>query len=133
MVALSNNASLTVVAMPESLIQSPGQQPVSSMMIPGSSGDVSNAALSLEKKSRIANESQQMLATLKDAVSNLNDMLQKNKTSLNIQIDPSLSTPVISVFDSNTGELIRTIPNEVVIRVAHSMEGLKGLMHDQIL
>lgn len=133
MVTISNNASLSVVAMPESLIQDLGQKPLSTMTIQGSSGDASNAAKSLEKKSNIANESQRMLAALHEAVSTLNDMLQKNKTNLNIQLDSALSTPVISVFDSNTGELIRTIPCEAVIRIAHSIEGLKGLMHDKIM
>jgi uncharacterized FlaG/YvyC family protein len=35
------------------------------------------------------------------------------------------------VSNSITGEVVRQIPNEVVLRIAHSIEEFKGVLHDQ--
>jgi uncharacterized FlaG/YvyC family protein len=40
--------------------------------------------------------------------------------------------PVILVKNQDSGEVIRQIPNEVVIKVAHSIEDLKGILHNDI-
>jgi len=34
----------------------------------------------------------------------------------------------VTVTSLSTGEVIRQIPNEVVVRVAHSIEKIKGLL-----
>jgi len=35
------------------------------------------------------------------------------------------------VRNTNTGEVIRQIPNEVVVKFAHSLENLKGLLFNE--
>jgi flagellar protein FlaG len=35
---------------------------------------------------------------------------------------------VVTVRSAETGEVIRQIPNEVVVRVAHNIERVKGLL-----
>ena len=40
---------------------------------------------------------------------------------------------VQDVYNPATGEVVRQIPNEVVIKVAHSIENIKGLLMDQML
>jgi flagellar protein FlaG len=47
---------------------------------------------------------------------------------LNFSIDPALNRPIVTVTNKETGEVIRQIPNEVVIRMAHSIEDTKGLL-----
>jgi uncharacterized FlaG/YvyC family protein len=37
------------------------------------------------------------------------------------------------VRSTATGEIVRTIPNEVVLKVAHEIEKFKGLFADQLL
>jgi len=37
---------------------------------------------------------------------------------------------VIKVTNSTTGEVIRQIPDETVLRIAHTMEALKGMLYD---
>jgi uncharacterized FlaG/YvyC family protein len=39
-----------------------------------------------------------------------------------------LNGPIIQVRRAETGEVIRQIPNEVVVRVAHNLEKLQGLL-----
>jgi flagellar protein FlaG len=50
---------------------------------------------------------------------------------LHFSIDDKMNTPVILVKNRESGEVIRQIPNEVVIKVAHSIDDLKGMLHNQ--
>jgi flagellar protein FlaG len=65
---------------------------------------------------------------VQDAVSILNQQLTSSKRGLGFHIDEAVGGPVVTVRSSETGEVVRQIPNEVVIRVAHSIEKMKGLM-----
>jgi flagellar protein FlaG len=65
---------------------------------------------------------------LKEAVSALNEQMASTKTGLGFYIDESLNRPVVTVRNVNTGEVVRQIPNEVVIQVAHSIDELKGVL-----
>jgi flagellar protein FlaG len=39
-----------------------------------------------------------------------------------------LNRPIVTVVNSQTGEVVRQIPNEVVVRVAHHLDNLKGML-----
>jgi flagellar protein FlaG len=39
---------------------------------------------------------------------------------------------VVLVKNADTGEVVRQIPNEVVVRIAHSIEAFKGLLHNEL-
>ena len=65
---------------------------------------------------------------LQDAVSMLNQQMSSTKRGLGFQIDEAVGGPVVTVRSAETGEVIRQIPNEVVVRVAHNIERVKGLL-----
>jgi flagellar protein FlaG len=65
---------------------------------------------------------------LQDAVSALNDQMAASKTGLGFSIDKSLDRPVVIVRNTETGEVVRQIPTEVVVRLAHSIDDMKGLL-----
>jgi flagellar protein FlaG len=65
---------------------------------------------------------------LKEAVKNLNE---QSKTSMSFSIDKTNNRTVIKVEDAKTGEVIRQIPNETVLRVSHNIEKAKGLFLDE--
>ena len=65
---------------------------------------------------------------VQEAVSILNQQLTSSKRGLGFHIDDAVGGPVVTVRSSDTGEVVRQIPNEVVVRVAHSIEKMKGLM-----
>ena len=44
-----------------------------------------------------------------------------------------LGMPVVVVTNSQTGEVVRQIPNEVVVRVAHNLEAFKGMLHNAVV
>ena len=65
---------------------------------------------------------------LDEAIKSLNDQMAANKTGLGFSIDKSLQRPVVIVHNTTTGEVVRKIPTEVVIRMAHSIDDMKGLL-----
>ena len=69
-----------------------------------------------------------MRSNLQDALTKINDMMVDGGRNLGFSIDPALSQPVIIVRKLDTGEVIRQIPNEVVVSIAHDIENLKGVL-----
>ena len=63
---------------------------------------------------------------LDQAISRMNERMQDGGRGLAFRVDPSLNRPVVTVTNQETGEVIRQIPNEVVIRMAHSIDENKG-------
>ena len=64
---------------------------------------------------------------LKQAVNMLNQQAQETNRGLGFRMDEVLNAPVVTVTSAQTGEVVRQIPNEVVIRVAHNIEKVKGI------
>ena len=56
------------------------------------------------------------------------NQLSPRSGGLSFHIDEAVGGPVVTVRSSETGEVVRQIPNEVVVRVAHSIEKMKGLI-----
>ena len=75
----------------------------------------------------------EMRANLEAAIEKLNEQVARNGRGLNFAIDEKLNRPIITVRSTATGEVVRTIPNEVVIKVAHNIEDIKGLLMDHKL
>lgn len=65
---------------------------------------------------------------LKQAVSMLNQQVQETNRGLGFRMDEVLNSPVVTVTSAQTGEVVRQIPNEVVIRIAHNIEKVKGML-----
>ena len=70
---------------------------------------------------------------LQDAIEKLNQQVERNGRGLNFSLDERLNRPVITVRSTATGEVVRQIPNEVIVKVAHNIEDLKGLLMDETL
>jgi flagellar protein FlaG len=68
---------------------------------------------------------------LKQAIERMNQQAIKDGRKLNFAMDEVTDQMVITVRKAETGEVIRQIPSEAVLRVAHNMEQLKGLVHDK--
>jgi len=75
----------------------------------------------------------EMRVNLEVAIDKLNEQVERNGRGLNFAIDEKLNRPIITVRNTSTGEVVRTIPTEVAIKIAHNLEDLKGLLMDQQL
>jgi flagellar protein FlaG len=67
---------------------------------------------------------------LRQAIEEINHKLLSGGRNLGISMDEVLNTPVVKVMNTQTGEVVRQIPSEAVLKVAHTLEELKGLLHD---
>lgn len=84
-----------------------------------------------ENKLARASDQQERKENLREAIENLNNLAAKTSRSLNFTIDQELNRQIITVSNKETGEVVRQIPTDVVLRVAHSIEDLKGLLLDE--
>ncbi|HLA74679.1 MAG TPA: flagellar protein FlaG [Gammaproteobacteria bacterium] len=66
--------------------------------------------------------------SLDQAVSAINHYVQNLRRDLQFTIDEQTNRTVIKVIDSETQEVIRQIPQEEVIALAHSLEKAQGLI-----
>jgi flagellar protein FlaG len=68
---------------------------------------------------------------LEEIVQSLNEQLAETGRNLGFSIDKAINRQVVTVTNRDTGEIVRQIPSEVVIRVAHNIEELKGVLFDK--
>ena len=68
---------------------------------------------------------------LNDVVEMLNSHMEKLGRNLGFGVDHKAEHTVVVVKDKNTGEIVRQIPSDAVLKVAHSIEDLKGLIYSK--
>jgi len=68
---------------------------------------------------------------VKEAISKLNEHAKASNQQLGFRMDPHINGPVITVHNTHTGEVVRTIPSEEVLRVAKSIDSLKGVIFSE--
>ncbi len=78
------------------------------------------------------NDAERVTQAFQEVVDQLNTQMQSRNRNLTFALDRRLNTPVVAVTDKNTGELVRQIPAESVLRVAHAIENLKGVLYNQM-
>ena len=83
------------------------------------------------KKAEVQVDPEVMRKNLQEAIDRINKMVSDGGRALHFSFDDTVGTPVILVKNRESGEVIRQIPNEVVIKVAHSIDDLKGMLHNE--
>lgn len=76
-------------------------------------------------------EARQTRKEIKEAVDRLNEAMRKEGRDLAFSMDEKLNQTIITVKNAQTGEVVRQIPDKVLLRVAHSIDEMKGLLYDQ--
>jgi len=64
--------------------------------------------------------------SVEEAVNILNQQLKQTNRGLGFRMDEVMNAPVVTVVSESTGEVVRQIPNEAVVRIAHNIERMKG-------
>jgi flagellar protein FlaG len=70
---------------------------------------------------------------LKAAIEELKQLSDAAGRNLGFSMDQVMNRPVVVVSDKDSGKVVRQIPAEVVIKVAHSIEQMKGILFDETL
>ena len=68
---------------------------------------------------------------VKEAVDILNNQMASNKRGIGFTVNDDSSTPIVTVRNTSTGEVVRQIPNEVVIKLAKDLDNFKGAIHNK--
>lgn len=70
---------------------------------------------------------------LQEAVTRLNEQMQSKGRDLSFNLDERIDRTIITVKNLQTGEVVRQIPTEEVVRLAHSLEDMKGVLFNETL
>lgn len=74
----------------------------------------------------------QMRENIREATAKINQQMQIRGRKLSFEIDDETNQIVVTVKDINTGDVIRQIPSEALLRVAHNIDQIKGLLHNEL-
>ena len=70
---------------------------------------------------------------IEEAIEALNDALAKAPTKATISHDDQLNRYIVKIADERSGEVIREIPSEAVLKFARNLQEIKGLLFDKAL
>ena len=88
------------------------------------------AAESEGTRNETASDLKRLQQRWQEAISEINSRMQSPAQSLNISVDEVANRFVVTVKNETSGELIRFIPDETTLRIAHNMEAMKGILLD---
>jgi flagellar protein FlaG len=95
---------------------------------------VNETALEAAADKKHALDSLESLAdSIEEAIALLNRTLNKSPTKALIHKDEKLNRFVIRIADKSSGEVIREIPSEAILKFARNLEEMKGLLFDKTL
>jgi flagellar protein FlaG len=75
--------------------------------------------------------SESLQKRLQEALQALNQQMADSGRTLGFSYDPAIQSSVVKVIDQSSGALIRQIPAQAVVDVAHSIDALKGVLFNQ--
>lgn len=78
-----------------------------------------------------ANSVETLPEDMSAAVRELSDALRTTTIGLQFEIDETTHKVITKVIDRDTGELIRQLPSEEIMRIARAMNKLQGLLVHQ--
>ena len=104
------------------------QQPIAMSVASTVASNTAPVELNIPK-AEIKVDTETLKKNLEVAINHINEMMRDGGRNLSFEIDPSRKgQPVVIVRKEDTGEVIRQIPNPEVLKVAHSIDALKGLL-----
>ena len=118
---------------------------ISASQLPANAPATANAAPQVNKvsaeapkvqapeKAKLSMDTKEMQRNLQEAIDRLNEQMKQNGRDLRFSMDNEVDRAIITVKSSQTGQVVRQIPNEVVLKVAHNIEDFKGLLHNEMI
>lgn len=93
---------------------------------------VGRAAPTAGSAARVAQDTEQEATPVQveTAVKQVNAALEIRSIGIQFEIDKDTDKVIVKVIDRNSGEVIRQVPNEEVVRIAKVMGEMSGLLVD---
>lgn len=70
---------------------------------------------------------------IEEAINTLNTALAQSPTKAMISHDEQLNRYIVKTADEHSGEVIREVPSEAVLKFARNLQEIKGLLFDKAL
>ena len=93
--------------------------------------EVANAVAS-EKRDSL-DSLNEAAAELRDAINTLNSAIEKTPTKAIITRYEELNRFIVRIADQASGEIVKEIPSEALLKFARNLQELKGLIFDASL
>ena len=87
----------------------------------------------LHQRARSSEQIRGLQERLEEAIRTLNDKMATSPKDLRFSVDEISKRLLVVVTNEDTGEVIRQVPAEAVLRIAHNIEALKGVLFDKVL
>ena len=91
------------------------------------------AADAAEEKVKSLSTLVSVTESIEDAVEVLNEALSRKHTSAQIRRDEQLNRFLVTIKDKESGEIVREVPPEALLKFARNLEELKGILFDETL
>jgi flagellar protein FlaG len=85
-----------------------------------------------EQKNLSAESIEKLRDRLERTIESLNVDLKLSETNLSFAVDKISDRVLVSVVNEDTGETVRQVPAEAILKVAHNIEALKGVLFDDM-
>ena len=69
--------------------------------------------------------------SINEAIEVLNETLSRRNTNAVIRRDEELNRYLVTIKDEQSGEVVREIPDEALLKFARNLETLKGILFDE--
>ena len=85
-----------------------------------------------EQKILSAESIEKLRDQLERTIESINVDLKLSETNLSFAVDKVSDRVLVSVVNEDTGETVRQVPAEAILKVAHNIEALKGVLFDDM-
>jgi flagellar protein FlaG len=68
---------------------------------------------------------------VKKAIHELNSFLESQSRELSFSYDKIANKNVVRLFNSNTGEMVRQFPDELIIAASHNLDRMIGILFNE--
>ena len=136
-----NNIKAAVASATLSQNSAKGSKPLAHDIASTNKGSVNAASSRLKRSSTLSKSSisnKTLAETLKTneekvraAVKEINNELVKLQSELGFSVDKVANDVVVTVKRKESGEIVRQIPSETALKLAHNFEKLKGVLLDE--
>ena len=88
------------------------------------------SALMADKRLVASNNLEMIRDRLKEISESLNSEMKMRSRDLQFSVDELTNRFLVTVLDKDSGKVIKQIPSDAILKVAHNLEALKGILFD---
>ena len=125
--AISSQVASPLPSLAPSVSPQPAATPEGGIAVPATTNAERNSSTDTSTSEQARQPDNQ---SPEDAIEEINTTMNAWATNLRFEIDPEAHRLVVSVVDTESGDVLRTVPNEAAIRIAKMVVGLQGKMVD---